>query len=414
MTGHVIEVFSVILECSVQAGVLIILVWGVHRFFGKTMTSFCKWCLWSVILARLLLPFSFNANIQFSEYFSESSFAEHFLNKGAAVVNVFRQEMAYETPSDFTYHDGVFVYAPSSEKVREDFFFSAAAVYLFITLFLLVFYILRNRYLHKLLISNSKMASGEILRIFDNCRYALSVSNYVELRITSLVASPTLLGHHRPVIFIPPEKTLKISSKDLNFVFLHELVHIKRKDAFIVNLMNLVRIIHWFNPFVHLLHSWVSNEREILCDEKVLELSGKECAHGYGNAVIRVMESAARLHLSPAGIGMLNGRRFVRRRIVMIRDFGAYTISYRARVLGALLTSFMLFWSFTSFASLNNDNDDDSVRLHIKGVADNRSFFEKRYVPSPQGHEIPYFNRRAEFSPKKVQSCGNPVVYFSK
>jgi bla regulator protein blaR1 len=413
MAENVIEVFTIILECSVQAAVLIVLVWGVHRFFGKTMTSFCKWCLWSVILARLLLPFSFNANIQLTEYFSESSFAENLLNKGSAVVNAFRQEMAYETPSNFTFHNGVFADVPRSERVNEDFFCAIAGVYLFIALFLFLFYIMRNRALRKMLLVSSRTVGGEIRKIFDNCRYASNVSDYVELRMTSLVASPTLVGYFRPVIFIPSEKNLKISPKDFNFIFLHELVHIKKKDALIISLMNIVRIIHWFNPFVHLLYSWVSNEREILCDEKVLELSGKESAHGYGSAIIKVMESAALLHLSPAGVGILNGKRFVRRRIVMIRDFGAYTVSYRARVMGALLTSVMLFWSFTSFASINNEGIDDLVRVHIKGVTDNRSFFEKRYLPSPQGHEIPYFNRRSEFFIKKDYSCKKSVMVFS-
>jgi bla regulator protein BlaR1 len=388
----------------VQAAVLIILVWGVHRLSGKTMTSFCKWCLWSVILARLLLPFSFSANVDSGGLLSESAFAEHFLNKGSSVVNVFRQEMAYETPSDFTYHDGVFVYPPASEKVNEDFFFGVAGVYMIITFLLFAFFVKRNRTLRRTLVLNSKPAGGEVLRIFNHCKYASSVSDYVELRVTPLVASPTLVGYRRPVVFIPPEKMLRISPKDLRFIFLHELIHIKRKDALIIYLMNIVRIVHWFNPFVYLLHSWVSNEREILCDESVLELSGRDCALGYGSAVIKVMESASRLHLAPAGVGFLNGARFVRRRIVMIRDFGAYTVSIRARFMGALLTSLMLFWSFTSFASNGVEDSQDNSDQYRQNAVDNRSFLEKRFVPSLHGHEIPYFRRNFDFF--RTKSCG--------
>jgi thymidylate synthase (FAD) len=47
---------------------------------------------------------------------------------------------------------------------------------------------------------------------------------------------------------LPVDVLATIPSEQLNYVFLHELVHFKRKDILINLLMSLILIFHWFNP----------------------------------------------------------------------------------------------------------------------------------------------------------------------
>jgi beta-lactamase regulating signal transducer with metallopeptidase domain len=395
MSSHAMNIFSLVLECSIQAVVLILVVWGLHRIFGRTMTSFCKWCLWSVIIARLLIPFSISAEFPLAENIKDLPILKHLLNKGGTVVGAVRDEMAYETSSDFTYHGGEFTYIAPEQRRTEDTFSTFALAYLFITFFLFIVFVFRNKLLYRRVLENSSEAPESLIKILDECRYVAGVSRYVTLRVSNMLHSPTLVGSKYPVILLPGIMARTSSAKEIRFVFLHELVHVRNRDIFICNILNAVRILHWFNPFVHLLYYAVKNEREIMCDENVLLLAGKRMRVSYGSAVLKVIERASSMFSPQFGIGIANGKRFLRRRIISIRDFGLITISFRARAAGALLTGFMLFYAFLSFASAGTA-EDASVNNHIQGVEDTRSFFGQRYLPSARGHEIPYYSRRAE------------------
>jgi beta-lactamase regulating signal transducer with metallopeptidase domain len=408
MSSHAMNIFSLVLECSIQAVVLILFVWGVHRLFGRTMTSFCKWCLWSVVIARLIIPFSISAEFPLAESLKDLPIIEHLLNKGGTFVGAVRDEMAYETSSDFVYQGGEFTFIPADQKRSEDTFGKFAAVYLFITFFLFVVFILRNKFLYRRVLENSSEPSDSLLKILDDCRFVAGVNRYVTLRISNLVNTPTLVGSKYPLILLPGVMARTSSVKEIRFVFLHELIHVRNRDIFISNIMNAVRILHWFNPFVHLLYYTVKNEREILCDENVLLLTGKRMRVSYGSAVLKVIERASSMFSPQFGIGMSNGKRFLRRRIISIRDFGLISISFRARAAGALLTGFMLFYAFLSFANADA-SVEEPVNNHIMGVEDTRSFFGQRFLPSARGHEIPYYSKRAEMALKYGCSSKDPA-----
>jgi beta-lactamase regulating signal transducer with metallopeptidase domain len=399
MSVHAMNIFSLVLECSIQAVVLILVVLGVHRLFGRTMTSFCKWCLWSVVIARLLIPFSISTEFPLAEYLKDFPVIAHLLNKGGTVVGAVRDEMAYETPSDFIYQGGTFTFISPEQKRTEDTFGTFATTYVCVTFFLFILFIFRNKTLYRRVLEHSREPSEYLLKVLDECRYVAGVSRYVTLRISHMINTPTLVGSKYPVILLPGIMARSSSAKEIKFVFLHELVHVRNRDIFISNIMNFVRILHWFNPFVHLLYFIAKNAREILCDENVLLLTGKRMRISYGSAVLKVVERASSMFSPQFGIGMSNGKRFLRRRILSIRDFGLITISFRARAAGALLTGFILLYAFISFASAGTAVDEPVVN-HIQGVEDTRSFFGQRYLPSALGHEIPYYSRRAEMAIK--------------
>ena len=95
------------------------------------------------------------------------------------------------------------------------------------------------------------------------------------------VASPMVFGVIRPRILLPEQLEQK-----LDFVVLHEQVHIRRGD----NLWRLIAVltccIHWFNPFCWLFLKCFLKDMELACDEKVISICGEDRRTAYASALL--------------------------------------------------------------------------------------------------------------------------------
>lgn len=85
------------------------------------------------------------------------------------------------------------------------------------------------------------------------------------------VDSPCLVGVLRPVILIPRRLWTQISSRQLEAVLAHEAAHLRRLDPWINLLQKLALVAFPLHPALHLLDRWLSRERELACDESVLQ-----------------------------------------------------------------------------------------------------------------------------------------------
>ncbi len=91
----------------------------------------------------------------------------------------------------------------------------------------------------------------------------------VELRFNSAVDVPMAIGIVRPMICLPLE-ALDWSLERRRMVLLHELAHIKNYDNILNLLGQLLRAIHWFNPFAWWIVRRVAVENEHAADDIVL------------------------------------------------------------------------------------------------------------------------------------------------
>src|SRR5439155_8903560 len=125
-------------------------------------------------------------------------------------------------------------------------------------------------------------------------------------------------GLFRPVLLLPPGLGDLLADDDLYAVIRHELAHAQRREVLCGFLVTLATRLHWFNPLVWLAAARYRTERELACDERVLALTRDRA--GYGRTILKLLERfPARGGVAPAGaIGMVGGRRAVRRRIAAI------------------------------------------------------------------------------------------------
>jgi beta-lactamase regulating signal transducer with metallopeptidase domain/predicted metallopeptidase len=98
----------------------------------------------------------------------------------------------------------------------------------------------------------------------------LHIPDHVALLRSQYVGMPLTWGIWNPVILFPEEAD-QWSAEWRRIVLLHELAHIKRRDCLTQLLAQVVCAIYWFNPLVWLAARRLRVEREIACDDHVLQ-----------------------------------------------------------------------------------------------------------------------------------------------
>ena len=81
-------------------------------------------------------------------------------------------------------------------------------------------------------------------------------------------------------------------------VILHELLHLKHRDLWAGWLTAALRCLHWCDPLLWLVFDKVDNDREALCDQRVLERLEGEDRRDYGRGVLSM---ARAMHPDSAG-----------------------------------------------------------------------------------------------------------------
>jgi len=105
----------------------------------------------------------------------------------------------------------------------------------------------------------------------------------IDLKICGFVSSSMLTGFLRPLIIVPEKH---FETDELELIFLHELIHYKRRDL-LIKLLSLIAVsIHWFNPAVHRMCAAMQADGEASCDEAVMDVAGYENKHFYAEVII--------------------------------------------------------------------------------------------------------------------------------
>jgi beta-lactamase regulating signal transducer with metallopeptidase domain len=126
----------------------------------------------------------------------------------------------------------------------------------------------------------------------------LDIPDHIALLSSEYVGMPLTWGVWHPVVLLP-EDADQWSAEWRRIVLLHELAHIKRRDCLTQLLAQVVCAIYWFNPLVWIAARRLRVEREIACDDYVLQAGTR--ASDYARYLL---DLAGVIHTngSPAGL----------------------------------------------------------------------------------------------------------------
>ena len=117
--------------------------------------------------------------------------------------------------------------------------------------------------------SCGQIVEGRIRDALQTARRQLGLRRNVQVLVNQRRAIPMVWGIFRPRLLLPAE-ALSWDDRQLRSVLLHELGHIQRGDLAVQWVIQIVCVLHWFNPLVWFAAWRLHVERERACDDLVL------------------------------------------------------------------------------------------------------------------------------------------------
>lgn len=109
----------------------------------------------------------------------------------------------------------------------------------------------------------------------------------ISIRQSDRISTPLTYGIFKPVILIP-QTTDWTNIKQLQYVLLHEYVHIRRFDSVTKLIFTVALCVHWFNPLVWVMYVLFNRDIELACDESVVRLLGEASKKDYALMLINM------------------------------------------------------------------------------------------------------------------------------
>ena len=331
--------FDWLLQTTLSASVVICIILVAQKIMGGKLGP--RWChaLWLVLLIRLMLPGTFpgqvnllslvpsmdrqiqqqqpsdNAKKQEASQTAQVSIADEAIPSHKPETDVGSQKQKTQKPETLSnLQNKPKPWVASLRRVLPFIWLAGAmmiAVYLFISNFFLWRIVRRER----------PLLDQRTLELFEECKERIGVQTLVGLIPSAQIKSPALFGFIRPRLLLPMEMLEEASQEEMQYIFLHELAHLKRHDIYLGWLTSLLQILHWFNPLVWLAFYRMRADRELSCDALVLSCTGKEESQEYGRAIVGLLRRFSRSRPLPAMAGILENKSQLKRRITMIANF---------------------------------------------------------------------------------------------
>src|SRR5438067_576281 len=113
-------------------------------------------------------------------------------------------------------------------------------------------------------------------------------SRRVKFFVSDDVRVPTALGFFRPAVVLPTWALRDLSAEELKGIVLHELAHLRRWDDWTNLAQKFLKALFFFHPAVWWIDSRLALEREIACDDLVLEQTAN--ARTYAASLVSIAE----------------------------------------------------------------------------------------------------------------------------
>lgn len=325
------------LICNLFIAMLLVLLLIIKQLFRKHLTLNAQYGLWYVFAASLILPFlpcrifsSEKLFLLISQLFRSGPAKQVSAASGSA-------EKAART-TDIWIHDFSTAVASASSpwfiRILWGIWIAGGClVALYFTYNILRIYLLRKRaYLI------TAQTEPELYRQYKNCLKELHIRHPLTLYASCSISSPVSYGLLKPKIIIPQDLDILMTEEDIRYIFLHELQHYKHKDALLNSLSCILQIVYWFNPFIWYGFRQMQKDRELACDNAVMDIIGSRHCAQYGFTLLRYAETMRTgIFLSPLS-NMGDTKKTMQQRITAIVNYQKPSV--RQKIRSAVLTAF--------------------------------------------------------------------------
>lgn len=263
--------------------------------------------LWSVILLRLLVPFSVSSplSMKVPEFAADFPFREAYAESTYAISEDKQaSEIPYEEVSLSTYYDE----SEAITEIPQASAFSVSYSDYFDYDRQILPIVIAGVYLTGLLVTagvlatqkrrySNRLTSSLLVEHNETINTLLREMNMAHILVftNDEIASPLVCGLLSPRIYLPTRMDFG-NTELLRHILCHETMHIRRKDNWVKSVMLLTLCLHWFNPLVWIMSKYLASDLEMACDEAVLRLyeNNDESRKSYAFSLLAMAISGSR------------------------------------------------------------------------------------------------------------------------
>ena len=249
------RIFLQLINMSFTASVVIAFVLVARIVLQKAPKVF-SYMLWSVVLFRLICPFSF----------------ESIFSLLPTKANPISQDILYmqipktDTGIDVINHS-VNAILPSATPQA-----STNPLQIWITIFS-----------HIWLLGVAALLVYSLIALLRLKKELLNATPYENnILISSRIDTAFVMGIFYPKIYLPSN----LNAAERSYILLHEQTHVKRLDHIFKLISFLVLCVHWFNPFAWIAFFLSGKDMEMSCDEAVIRRLGDEVKKDYSASLL--------------------------------------------------------------------------------------------------------------------------------
>ena len=323
-------------------GILFLIKW----IFKKCLSSRMQYNLWFLLLALLAVPFIPSHIFRHPQIFSWFDYLKYSLASDPCTTII---KAAITEPTNMIDWMNDFTLSVDSDASPVTGYL-LFGIWVMGILWMFLLSIKSLFRLYRLEQSALPLQNREVQKLYHCCLDEMKIHKWSPVYSTAFLTTPVFTGVLRPRIFLPLHLISDHNMSDLRYIMLHELQHYIHKDSIAIVLMNLARIIYWFNPLVWYAMKAMCNDREIACDTSVLNMLAEESYRDYGNTLINYAEKVSHIHILFTA-SLSGNKKQLEKRILNIASYKKPSFTKKLRSIGSFTLTAILLLGFTPFIS---------------------------------------------------------------
>jgi len=152
----------------------------------------------------------------------------------------------------------------------------------------LVTWFVRWRQMSASIRNGSLLRDGREVKALRRLERAGGIRRRIEILLSRASLEPGIFGIARPVLVWPYGISERLGDAHVEAILAHEVGHVRRRDNLFAAIHMSVEAIFWFHPLVWFLGTRLTEEREVACDEEVLELGSERQV--YAESILKICE----------------------------------------------------------------------------------------------------------------------------
>lgn len=329
--------FYKVLYMTIVGSLVGIIVYFIRNLFDKKISGKWKCIMWCIVLLALVLPIRFEIKtnkltmqntvvdkIEEIKYIPSTLVETNEFNDSSNVEENENLDIQKEESNDFIEKQDI---AETQENIDKGYakinlknivlnYILPGIWFVGVIAFILTFL----SGIRKISKKNSRREYRDerLSSILEKCKADLEIKRKIKIILQDYKKIPSIFGIFNPVILIKKD-LLNESDETIQYIFLHELSHYKRKDILFNFCLLLVLSIHWFNPIVWFLFKKIRQDMEIGADELASKKLNKEEKKQYGMVLINLLRNSMQENYTASMLCMSDTGKNMERRILMIK-----------------------------------------------------------------------------------------------